>query len=80
MALTQDDWNKLSIVISEVIDNKLDEKFDPIIYKMNLLSAEVEELYTRLDTLFVKLFEKLEQLNRKAILYNLSKVEITEKN
>lgn len=68
MALTQDDLNKLSIVVSEVIDKKLDEKFDPIMDKMNLLSKQVEELYTRLANLMDhidKSLFRLESLIRK---------------
>ncbi len=55
MALTQDDLNKLSMIVSDAIDKKLDEKFGPIIKNLNKLVNRLEEFYTRLDKILIKL-------------------------
>ena len=63
MALTQDDLNKLSIIVSEVIDNKLDEKFDPIIKQCDEIQSRLEKLYARIDKIMRKITVSLDNIN-----------------
>lgn len=63
MALTQDDLNKLSIIVSDVIDKKLDEKFDPIIKQLDEIQSRLEKLYARIDKIMHKITVSLDNIN-----------------